>query len=152
VKHYCQTLKQQGFSYIEVLIATVLIAISLVPAIDALKTGMISPKINRALTVEHYQRQKKLTELQATPFINLLAAAKTAVNNTTPTSFSDATGTANRSLVYIALYDADADPFTIADANTDGDNDPYTGTTANLLWVKVVTEGSPQGLETLISR
>jgi hypothetical protein len=28
----------------------------------------------------------------------------------------------------------------------------YTGTTANLLWLKVQIEGSSQGLETLISR
>jgi len=55
-------------------------------------------------------------------------------------------------LVYLSLYDADANPFTITDPNTDSDNDPYTGTTANLLWLKVQTEGSNQALETLISR
>jgi Tfp pilus assembly protein PilV len=143
---------QQGFSYVEVLIAATLIAITLVPAMTALQTGMTSVNVHQTLTAEHYQRLEKMAELQATPFINLLAAAKTAVNNTTATSYSDAAGTANRSLVYIALYDADADPFTIADTNTDGDNDIYTGATANLLWVKIVTEGSAQSLETLISR
>jgi type II secretory pathway pseudopilin PulG len=144
--------QQKGFSYVEVLVAMTLIVIALGPAMDALKTGIMSADIHQALTVEHYSRLKKMEELQAEPFTNLLNAAEVAVNNTTATSYSDAAGTANRSQVYIALYDADADPFTITDTNADNDNDPYTGNTSNLLWVKVVTEGSAQGLETLISR
>jgi prepilin-type N-terminal cleavage/methylation domain-containing protein len=144
--------QQKGFSYVEVLVATALIAIALVPAMNALQTGILSADVHQTLTTEYYVRLKKMEELQATPFSNLLAAAKVALNNTTATSYSDAAGTTNRSLVYIALYDADANPFTITDSNKDVDNDVYTGDTANLLWVKVVTEGSAQGLETLISR
>jgi type II secretory pathway pseudopilin PulG len=144
--------QQKGFSYVEVLVATTLIVIALVPAMNALQSGIMSADIHQALTVEHYARLKKMEELQAQPFSSLLAAADVAVNNTTATSFSDAAGTANRSLVYIALYDADANPFTVTDSNADNDNDLYTGNTSNLLWVKVVTEGSVQGLETLISR
>lgn len=143
---------QQGFSYIEVLVAMMLIAITLVPAMDALQTGILSADIHQTLAVEHYARLKKMEGLQTEPFTNLLTAAKAVANSTTATSYSDAVGIANRSLVYIALYDADANPFTITDANTDNDNDVYTGNTANLLWVKVVTENSAQGLETLISR
>ena len=129
-----------------------MVVIALVPAMDALQTGIMGTNVHQALTTEYYSQLKKMEELQSTPFTNLLNTAKIATNNTTPTSFSDAAGTANRNLVYIALYDADADPFTITDTNIDGDNDPYTGNTANLLWVKVITEGSAQGLETLISR
>ncbi len=143
---------QQGFSYVEVLIASVLIAVALVPALNALQTGMLSASVHQTLTSQYYLQVRKMEELQAEPFIALLAAAKTAVNYTTASIYSDAAGTADRSLVYIALYDADANPFTITDANKDGDNDPYTGDTANLLWVKVVIEGNAQGLETLISR
>lgn len=145
-------LQQQGFSYVEVLVASLLIAVALVPAIDALQTGIMSTNIHQTLTAQHYQRLKKMEELQAEPFDNLVAAAKTATNNTTATPYSDAAGALDRRMVYIALYDADADPFTITDANADGDNDLYTGGTANLLWVKVVTEGNSQSLETLISR
>jgi len=50
------------------------------------------------------------------------------------------------------LYDADADPFTLTDPNADGDNDLYTGSTANLIWIRVETEGTAQGIETLVSR
>lgn len=144
--------RQQGFSYIEVLVASLLVVVALVPAMNALQTGIKGANVHQAYTAEYYSQLKKMEELQATPFTSLLNAAKTATNNITPTSFSDASGTANRNLVYIALYDADASPFTITDTNVDGDNDPYTGNTANLLWLKVMTEGSVQGLETLISR
>jgi Tfp pilus assembly protein PilV len=144
--------QQQGFSYVEVLIASVLIAIALVPAMNALQTGMLSASVHQTLTRQYYLQVRKMEELQAEPFIALLAAAKTAGNYTTASTYSDAAGTTDRSLVYIALYDADANPFTITDANKDGDNDPYTGDTANLLWIKVVTEGNTQGLETLINR
>ncbi len=152
MKHSYNNLQQKGFSYVEVLVATTLIAIALVPAMNALQTGILSADVHQSLTAEYYSQLQKMEELQATPFTSLLNAAKVATNNTTATSFSDATGAANRNLVYIALYDADAAPFTITDTNVDGDNDSYTGNTANLLWVKVITEGSAQGLETLISR
>lgn len=152
MKHSYNNPQQKGFSYVEVLVATTLIAIALVPAMNALQTGILSANVHKALSAGYYSQLKKMEEIQATPFTNLLNAAKVAINNTTPTSYSDAAGTANRNLVYIALYDADTAPFTIADPNTDADSDAYTGNTANLLWVKVITEGSAQGLETLISR
>ena len=151
MKYSYNNLQQKGFSYVEVLVATTLVAIALVPAMNALQTGILSADAHRSMTAHYYSQLKKMEELQATPFTNLLNAAKIAVNNSTPTSYSDGVG-ANRNLVFIALYDADATPFTIADSNTDGDNNLYTGNTANLVWVKVITEGSAQGLETLISR
>ena len=150
--HFYLNLQQKGFSYVEILVATALIVMALVPAMNALQTGIKGANVHQTLTAEYYSQLKKMEELQATPFTSLLNAAKIATNNVTPSSFSDAAGTENRKLVYIALYDADASPFTITDTNMDGDNDPYTGTTANLLWVKVMIEGSAQGLETLISR
>jgi len=93
-----------------------------------------------------------MEQLQTENFIDLLAAAKTAGNSSTASTYSDTSGTSNRRLVYLALYDADADPFTITDPNTDNDNDPYTGSTSNLLWLRVETEGNSQTLETLLSR
>ena len=129
-----------------------LIAIALVPAINALQTGILSAGIHQSLTNQHYQRLKKMEEINAEPFANLLAAAKIAANKTIATSYSDAIGANDRRLIYIALYDADADPFTLTDPNADGDNDLYTGSTANLIWIRVETEGTAQGIETLVSR
>ena len=57
-----------------------------------------------------------------------------------------------RQLVYIALYDGDADPFTLIDPDTDADSDLYTGSTSDLLWLRVATEGSAQGIELLVNR
>lgn len=144
--------RQHGFSYIEVLVAVTLISIALVPALDALSSGIMSADIHQLLTTQHYQRLSKMEQLQTEDFMDLLVSAKTAGNKTTASSYSDAVGTSNRRLVYLALYDADANPFTITDPNTDADNDPYTGSTSNLLWLRVETEGNPQALETLISR
>ncbi len=142
----------KGFSYVEVLVASTLVAIALVPAINALQTGILSTGIHQNLTVQHYQRLQKMEELQADPYANQLAAAKIAANKTTATSYSDATGAINRRVVFMALYDADADPFILIDPNTDSDNDLYTGSTANLLWIRVETEGTAQGIETLVTK
>jgi len=147
-----QKSKDRGFSYIEVMVASALIAIALVPALKALQTGIQSTDIHQDLTLQHYQRLQKMEEIDVEPFGTLLAAAKIATNKTTASSYSDASGASNRRLVYLALYDADADPFTVTDPNTDGDNDLYTGSTANLLWMRVETEGAAQGIETLLSR
>lgn len=144
--------RQQGFSYIEVLVAAMLISIALVPALDSLSTGLLSANIHQSLTTQHYLRVNKMERLQSETFINLLVAAKDAGNNKTISTYSDAAGTSNRSLVYLSLYDGDTTPFTVTDANTDNDNDPYTGSTATLLWLRVETEGTRQALETLISR
>ena len=144
--------KVQGFAYVEVLVASALMAIALVPALNALQSGIQSTGIHQSLTVQRYQCLKKMAELNAEPYANLLSAAKSATNKTTASSYSDASGASNRRLVYLGLYDADADPFTLIDPNTDGDNDLYTGSTANLLWIRVETEGTAQGIETLMSR
>ena len=61
----------QGFSYVEVLVASTLIAIALVPAINALQTGILSAGIHQSLTNQHYQRLKKMEEITAEPFANL---------------------------------------------------------------------------------
>ena len=144
--------RSNGFSYIEVLIATVVMAVALVPALEALQTGILSTDIQQSRAIQYYQRLQKMAELQAESYGNLLAAAKLAGNQTTATSYSDASGSSNRRLVYIALYDADTNSFTISDPDTDGDSDPYTGSSSNLLWLQVVTEGSLPGFEVLLSR
>lgn len=145
---------QRGLTYIEIMIATVLIAIALVPAIDALYTGSLASDVYEAGSTEHYATLAKMEELLAEPQALLTSAAAAAGNETTPsTYYSDAAGTPNRRLVYVALYDADdgdgdGNVFTVPDPNLDGDNDPYTGYTG-LLWVRVEVEGSVTSFESL---
>ena len=142
----------KGFYYVEVLVTALLIAVALVPAMNALQAGIRSGGIHETLVTQQYHRVGKMEELQSEPFNSLLAAAAAAGDKNTLSSYSDAPGTANRRLVYLALYDADADPFNVADPDTDGDNNAYTGSTANLIWLRVETEGTSQGLETLLRR
>jgi prepilin-type N-terminal cleavage/methylation domain-containing protein len=143
---------QQGFTYLEVLITTLILAVAMVPALEALRTGVQGAATHQLIAQQQYAISSRMEEVLANAYGNLLAAAKVAGNQTTPSSYSDPSGQANRVLVYLALYDADANPFTITDANTDGDNDLYTGDTAKLLWLKAEMQNTPLSLETLLSR
>jgi type II secretory pathway pseudopilin PulG len=134
--------KPFGFSYIEVLVAVVIITISLVPAIDALTTGMKGVAISQELTVQHYHLLAKIEEVLAQPYNSLQSAATTAGSPTILTSYSDALATPDRRLVFLSNYDAN---------NADADNDPFTGTDSNILWVRVEVENTAQFFESLIS-
>ena len=144
---------QSGLTYIEVLIAIVLIAVALVPALEALHTGMLGTEIYQATSAEHYAATAKMEELLAEQHGALLSAAAAAGDSLTPSSYSDAPATPNRRLVFLGLYDADnADGdnnlFTVLDPNLDGDNDPFTGF-AGLVWLRVEVEGSITAFESL---
>ena len=135
------------------MVATVLIAIALVPAMDALYTGTLGADIYEGSSSEHYASLALMEEVLAEPFSMLTSAAAVAGSQSAPSSYSDAAGTQGRRLVFIALYDADdadgdSNVFTVLDPNLDGDNNPYTGYTG-LLWVRVEVEGSITTLESL---
>lgn len=126
-------------SYVEVLIATALIAVSIVPVGNALRGAISSTAIDTAASTDHYQLLRKLEEVLAEPFADVLAAS---AGTTTASSYSDTGGSVNRRLVYINGYDGD---------NADADNDPFTGTDADLLWVRVEIEGSVSALQSLMA-
>jgi prepilin-type N-terminal cleavage/methylation domain-containing protein len=135
-----------GFSYIEVLIAVAVIGVCLVPAMDALKTGIQSTDVHESTLVDHYALQAKMEEVLAESFSSLAAASTAAGSLNSPTSYSDPSPfitTDGRQIVrqvYIWPYDGD---------NADSDNDSFTGTDADLLHVKVQINDSPLSLETL---
>lgn len=135
--------RSAGFSYVEVLIATALIAISLAPAIDALIAGIRGAGIHVALAEEHYHLVGRLEELLAQPFDDLDAEAQAVGSPTLATAYSDAGGTPRRRLVFLARYDGD---------DADGDGNPFTGGDDGLLWVSVELEHTGRVLETLTSR
>ncbi len=133
--------QQRAISYLEVLIATVIIAISLVPALDAMKPGIDGSNLHQDRTRITFILKGKLERVLAEPFTRLQAAATAAGSETTETSYSDA-GAIVPHAVYIWPYDAD---------NADGDDDVFTGGEDDLLWIRVVATGDNQALETLVS-
>ena len=135
--------RQAGISYIEVLIAAALIAVSLVPMMDAVRTATVSTSLHEDAAVQNLHLIATLEDVLAEPFSSLEAAATVAGSETTLSSYSDLAGSSNRRLVFLSLYDGD---------NADTDNDPYTGTDQGLMWVRVEIEGTAQAIETLISQ
>lgn len=132
-----------GFSYVEVLVATSLVAISLVPAIEALNSGIIAGGVHSQALTHQHALQSTLEEVLALPFDDLDTEALAVGSYLVPTSYSDAPGSNNRRLVYLARFDID-------DADSDGNN--LTGGEAGLMWVRVATEGTVDALETLTTR
>ena len=135
--------RQAGFSYMEVLIATLLIMIMLVPALDAMQSGIQGSGIHTQLAQNQYRMISKMEQTLAKPFAELLTQADLVADPKMliPEPFSDAVGTESRRLVFLARYDGD---------DADGDNDPFTGTDAGLLWLRVTIENGPRALETVI--
>ena len=129
---------QAGLSYIEVLIATMLIAVSLVPAVEALRGGIFGASLHQDAAADHYALKAKMEEVLAEPYALLDSAAVAAGSEKTPTSYSDPSGSTKRRLVYLSRYDPSTQGFTAFD----------TG----VLWVHVRFESRAGELETLTAR
>ena len=134
---------QRGFSYVEVLVATMLLAVALVPAVDAVRTATQFQNDSPGDATRLYHLNAKLERVLAEPFSQLDRTALAAGSIAAPTAYSDTSGAANRRLVYMTRYDTD---------NADADNDPLTGGDPDLLWIRVELEGTGQRLETLAAR
>ncbi len=133
---------EQGFSYVEVLVALVLIATSLVPALNALSAGVRSTGVQGEQVLRRTHLRRQLETVLAQPYTNLVTAAAAAGSGSVASSYSESVGSANRTLIYLAHFDAD---------NADGDNNPHTGGEADILWVRAVVEGTRDELQTLAS-
>lgn len=131
---------QFGLSYVEVLIASALIAVSLVPMLESLRVPMTGALVQATETTAHFRVSTRLTELLSQPFSALDAEAVAVGNPSTATSFSDAPGTPHRRLVFLSRYDGD---------DADADGDPFTGLDEGLLWLRVTIENTAHALQTL---
>lgn len=120
-----------GFSYVEVLIATVLMALALIPALESLELGVRGSGVHRNELVRHQRMMAKLEEVLAEPFAALEAEALAAGGGAS--AYSDAVGAEDRRLVTLTAFDAD------------GDTQPDAG----ILRVRVAIEATPHILETL---
>jgi len=123
----------RGFAYVEVLVAAVILVIALIPANQAFRTASTQAEYSRSLLTHHYRAFASLEVTQARTFTQLSAEA-TSTGGTTPASWSDPQGTANRRLIYVANIDFD---------NADKDNNLSTGIDSNIVRINVQVEGTP---------
>ena len=131
---------QIGLSYIEVLIATVIISVALAPMMNSLQTGLQGNALHKNKVKVLHQLSGTLETLLAQPFNELDAAATAAGAYTTSTSYSDVSTTVPYN-VFISRYDVD---------NADSDNNVFTGGEENLLWIKVALLDGSDSFETLL--
>ena len=136
-----------GYAYIEILIATLLVVVVMLPALHSLFPATSVAGVHDARAEDFYLLSGRLEELLVEPFDDLDTAALAAGDETTPTTYSDVvTARGGRQVtlnVFLSRYDSD---------NADSDDDPFTGTEDDLLWVRVELPGTADGLETLLSR
>ena len=135
-----------GFSYLEVLFATALIAISLVPALEALSMGGRGHPLQAAHAEDHYHLVAKMEEVLAEPFSRLDEAARATGSPVIATSYSDSVTLADgRVLIrqdYLSRYDGD---------NADGNNNAFDGVDDGLIWIRVEIDESGLDMERLTS-
>ena len=132
--------QQSGLTLVEVLVAVMLLLIVLVPAMEAIRTGVTGAEVHDELASSRFRLTSRMEELLAEPIGDLEAAATAAGGATIETSYSETAGTPGRLIVYLAPYDGD---------NADADNNPFTGTDSGLLWIAVEAENTVHRLETV---
>jgi hypothetical protein len=132
---------QAGLSYVEVMLATLLIALTLVPMMESLQPGLQATAWHKRQSEIHFALRGQLETLLAEPFARLDTAATAAGAPTTPTAYSDLAATVPHQ-VYIWRYDID---------DADGDGDEFTGGESDMLWISVATQDGSQIFATLLS-
>jgi hypothetical protein len=99
----------RGFAYAEVLLSVILLTILLVPALQALNTGIAGSAGASGFSARQLNLRSKVEEVLSQPFTGLYAETYKSGGNTATsvsTSFSDASGIANRRVVVFYRFDA----------------------------------------------
>lgn len=129
--------QQAGISYAEVVAAMLILSLTAMPALDALTSAMQSAGTQASMSDDMDHLSSRLEELLTEPYASLSAAA---AGTSTASSYSDSSGATRRRLVFIAAYDGD---------NADTDDDPFTGTDSDILWLRVELENTRYSLQAL---
>jgi Tfp pilus assembly protein PilE len=136
------TTLQRGFTYIEVLLSVTLLVVLLVPAMEALQSGVANSQGAAVLARESSLREK-MEMVLAKPFASLYAETYAPGGNTTTSvsaSLSDPVGATGRRNVVLYRYDASAATLSAAD----------TGLV--LVQVYYEADGRASALTTLVGR
>ena len=75
----------------ELLVATLVLTLSMLPAMDALRTGILGSGVDESLTVAHVRLRSKMEEVLAQPYTDLTSAEVAAAGG--PSTYSDVVGT-----------------------------------------------------------
>lgn len=134
---------QSGISYVEVLLATVILGLALVPALETLQIAFTGTAVSETVLLWQQRAASRMEDVLAEPFANLETAAAAAGGAGNPSSYSDIAGAQDRTVVFLSAYDGD---------DADADSDPFTGTDAGILWVRVAIENTPVELTTLVAQ
>ena len=129
---------RRGLAYVEVLVALVLVGSALVPALEALQSGLRGSDVLPGVVAVDASLRAKMEEVLARPFDTLNAETFVSGGNTptsVSTALSDASG-GDRRIVIVYRTDGTA---------------PATADTG-LLRVRVAWEVGGSGLETLKSK
>jgi hypothetical protein len=134
---------QHGFFYAEVLLGMVLLATLLVPALQALNSGILGNAVASSLGVRQLSLRSKMEEVLSQPFGPLYAETYLVGGNTSTSvsaNFSDASGANERRLVVLYRFDQASNALTASNSG--------------LLYVSVYfeAEGSAGALNTLAGR
>ena len=80
--------RQAGLTLVEVLISMLLLSIVLIPAMQALQTGLTGVNVHGDLAASQFRLTSRLEELLAESFGDLETAANAAGGPATPSSYS----------------------------------------------------------------
>lgn len=138
-----KAIHQRGFGYVEALIAVVLLAVLLMPALEALSNAARSAPMAAQDDILWMSVANKLSEVTGSRFDDLDIATTLAGGPTNASSLSDPVDSSPRVLIYLSRYDGD---------NADGDGDGFTGTDPDLIWVRATVADTPVSLHTLVAR
>lgn len=131
-----------GLSYVEVLVAVLLLSVALVPMMNAFTPGIQGTEQHTRRLEAHYTLAGAMETVLAESFVELDQAANEIDTYTDPTRYSD-TAAPIPYHVFIWRYDVD---------DADGDDDPFTGGEDDLLWIRVESVDGLYSLQTLLSR
>ncbi len=132
--------RTSGYSYVEVMVAAVLLSVSLVPATEALRVIMGASTDNRQQLTLQYAALARMESTLAQPFAALEQEAS-STGGTTSSSYSDPVGTPNRIVVFVAPHDID---------NVPPDNDPLTDTDPGVVRVRVLVSDTTIHFEQVV--
>ena len=134
---------QRGFSYVEVLLSVVLLAVLLVPALEALQSGIAGGQ-GAALAARQLALRDRMEQVLARPFYDLYRETYPPGSNTTSVraTFSDPVDAPDRRVVVLHRYNASAVP------------PAWSANDTGLLFVRVYYEadGPANALNTLVGR